>query len=86
MKNLNFPGLPRVLVVDDEEGVREGVCRILQLEGAAVDTTDNADDAFECIPERVFVRESRFGGSLEATERPLLVEVPKEAAAESADA
>ena len=25
MKNLNFPGLPRILIIDDEEGVRDGL-------------------------------------------------------------
>ena len=33
MKNISFPGLPRVLVVDDEEGVRDGLRALLQQEG-----------------------------------------------------
>jgi DNA-binding NarL/FixJ family response regulator len=35
MKNLSFPGLPRVLIVDDEDGVREGLRTMLQREGSA---------------------------------------------------
>ena len=45
MKNLNFPGLPRVLVVDDEEGIRDGLRNLLQAEGVAVDTSRSAEDA-----------------------------------------
>ncbi len=37
MKNLNFPGLPRILVIDDEEGIREGLRSMLQAEGVAVE-------------------------------------------------
>ena len=33
MKNLNFPGLPRILIIDDEEGIREGLRTLLQAEG-----------------------------------------------------
>ena len=42
MKSLNFPGLPRVLVIDDEEGIREGLRTMLQAEGVAVETATTA--------------------------------------------
>ena len=44
MKNLTFPGLPRVLVIDDEEGVREGLRALLQQEGLHVETAGSAED------------------------------------------
>ena len=44
MKNLRFPGLPRVLIVDDEEGVREGLRQMLQREGLHVETAGTAED------------------------------------------
>ena len=45
MKNLNYSGLPRVLVIDDEEGIREGLRGLLQAEGIAVETASSAEDA-----------------------------------------
>jgi FixJ family two-component response regulator len=49
MKNLSFPGLPRVLVVDDEEGVREGLRALLQREGVHVETAGSAEDGLRRI-------------------------------------
>jgi DNA-binding NtrC family response regulator len=54
MKNLNFPGLPRVLVVDDEERVRETLRRLLQAEGVAVETAEDVEDAQRRIARRCF--------------------------------
>ena len=44
MKNLSFPGLPRVLIVDDEDGVREGLRTLLQTEGLHVETAGTAEE------------------------------------------
>jgi len=44
MKNLSYSGLPRILVIDDEEGVREGLRALLQAEGLAVETAGSAED------------------------------------------
>jgi DNA-binding NtrC family response regulator len=54
MKNLSFPGLPRVLVVDDEEGVREGLRTLLQQEGLHVETAVTAEDAARRVSGRSF--------------------------------
>ncbi|MCA8956989.1 MAG: sigma-54-dependent Fis family transcriptional regulator [Planctomycetes bacterium] len=54
MKNLNFPGLPRVLVIDDEDGIREGLRALLQAEGVAVETSSNAEDAVRRIERKSF--------------------------------
>ncbi len=54
MKNLSFPGLPRVLVVDDEEGVREGLRALLQPEGLHIETAVTAEDAVRRISARGF--------------------------------
>ena len=54
MKNLNFPGLPRVLVIDDEEGVREGLRALLQTEGLHVETAAGVDDAVGRLDHRRF--------------------------------
>ena len=54
MKNLNFPGLPRVLVIDDEEPVRETLRRLLQAEGVAVETSADVEDALRRIARRGF--------------------------------
>ena len=54
MKNLNFPGLPRILVVDDEDGVREGLRQLLQDEGVAVETAGTAEDAVRRLEQRAF--------------------------------
>jgi two-component system, NtrC family, response regulator AtoC len=54
MKNLSFPGLPRVLVVDDEEGVREGLRALLQREGVHVETAGSAEDGLRRIESRSF--------------------------------
>lgn len=54
MKNLNFPGLPRVLVIDDEEGIREGLRSLLQAEGVAIETSSNVEDAVRRIEQRMF--------------------------------
>jgi two-component system response regulator HydG len=54
MKNLNFPGLPRILVVDDEEGMRESLRSILQGESVAVETADGIDSAALRLSQRAF--------------------------------
>jgi DNA-binding NtrC family response regulator len=54
MRNLNFPGLPRILVVDDEEGIREGLRALLQAEGVAVETSATAEDAIRRVQQRAF--------------------------------
>ncbi len=54
MKNLNFPGLPRVLVIDDEEGIRDGLRTLLQAEGVAIETSLTVEDAVDRIAQRTF--------------------------------
>ena len=54
MKNLSFPGLPRVLIVDDEEGVREGLRAMLQREGLHVETAGSAEDGVRRVESRSF--------------------------------
>ncbi|MCB9884178.1 MAG: sigma-54-dependent Fis family transcriptional regulator [Planctomycetes bacterium] len=54
MKNLSFPGLPRVLVVDDEEGVREGLRTMLQREGVHVETAGSAEDGVRRVEDRSY--------------------------------
>ena len=54
MKNLSFPGLPRVLIVDDEEGVREGLRTLLQQEGLHVETAGTAEDGLRRVEARAF--------------------------------
>ena len=54
MKSLNFPGLPRVLVIDDEEGIREGLRTLLQAEGVAVETATSAEDGVRRLGQKAF--------------------------------
>ena len=54
MKSLNFPGLPRVLVIDDEEGIREGLRSMLQAEGVAVETAASAEDGVRRVMQKGF--------------------------------
>ncbi|HEB53891.1 MAG TPA: sigma-54-dependent Fis family transcriptional regulator [bacterium] len=54
MKNLSFPGLPRVLIVDDEEGVREGLRSLLQHEGLHVETAGTAEEGLRRVGARAF--------------------------------
>jgi len=54
MKNLSFPGLPRVLIVDDEEGVREGLRAMLQKEGLHVESAGTAEDGARRVETRSF--------------------------------
>src|SRR5262245_30730039 len=54
MKNLSFPGLPRVLIVDDEEGVREGLRTLLQREGLHVETAGTAEEGVRRVEDRAF--------------------------------
>jgi DNA-binding NtrC family response regulator len=54
MKNLNFPGLPRILVIDDEEGIREGLRTLLQAEGVCVETSSSAEDAVRRLEQKPF--------------------------------
>jgi DNA-binding NtrC family response regulator len=54
MKNLSFPGLPRVLIVDDEDGVREGLRSMLQHEGLHVETAGTAEEGARRTAQRSF--------------------------------
>jgi DNA-binding NtrC family response regulator len=54
MKNLSFPGLPRVLVVDDEEGVREGLRALLQKEGVHVEVAGSAEEGVRRLDQRAY--------------------------------
>ena len=54
MKNLNFPGLPRVLVIDDEDGIRDGLRTLLQAEGVAIEAAATIEDAVERIAQKKF--------------------------------
>jgi DNA-binding NtrC family response regulator len=54
MKNLNFPGLPRVLVIDDEDGIRDGLRTLLQAEGVALETSSTAEDAVRRVGQTAF--------------------------------
>lgn len=54
MKNLSFSGLPRVLIVDDEDGVREGLRTLLQTEGLHVETAGTAEDGLRRVSARCF--------------------------------
>lgn len=54
MKNLSFSGLPRVLIIDDEEGVREGLRALLQKEGLHVETAATAEDGCRRAAHRGF--------------------------------
>ncbi len=54
MKNLSFSGLPRVLIVDDEDGVREGLRTLLQHEGLHVETAGTAEEGLRRVGARCF--------------------------------
>ena len=54
MKNFNFPGLPRILIIDDEEGVRDGLRTLLQAEGVGVDTAPTAEDGVRHLEHKPF--------------------------------
>ncbi len=54
MKNFNFPGLPRILIIDDEEGVRDGLRTLLQGEGVGVDTAPTAEDGVRHLEHKPF--------------------------------
>ena len=54
MKNLNFPGLPRILIIDDEEGVRDGLKTLLQVEGVAVETAATAEEGVRRLQQKPF--------------------------------
>jgi DNA-binding NtrC family response regulator len=54
MKNLNFPGLPRVMVIDDEEGMRDGLRALLQAEGVAIETSSKIEDAVARAENKAF--------------------------------
>jgi DNA-binding NtrC family response regulator len=54
MKNFNFPGLPRILIIDDEEGVRDGLRTLLQVEGVGVDTAPTAEDGVRHLEHKPF--------------------------------
>ena len=54
MKNLSFPGLPRVLIVDDEDVVREGLRTLLQHEGLHVETAGTAEEGMRRASGRSF--------------------------------
>ena len=46
MKNLSFPGLPRVLIVDDEPRVRDGLSAQLRQEGMYVESVGDLAEVF----------------------------------------
>ncbi|MEO0479389.1 MAG: sigma-54 dependent transcriptional regulator [Planctomycetota bacterium] len=54
MDNSSFPGFSRVLVVDDEEGIRDGLRAFLQAEGVAVETVASAESAQQRLNEKSF--------------------------------
>ncbi|MFN6192233.1 MAG: sigma-54-dependent transcriptional regulator [Planctomycetota bacterium] len=54
MKNLSFPGLPRVLVVDDEDGVRDGLRALLQKEGVHVEVAGSAEEGVRRLDQRAY--------------------------------
>ena len=54
MKNLNFPGLPRILIIDDEEGIRDGLRALLQVEGVAVETAATAEEGVRRLEQKPF--------------------------------
>ncbi|MCA8974170.1 MAG: sigma-54-dependent Fis family transcriptional regulator [Planctomycetes bacterium] len=54
MKNLSFPGLPRVLIVDDEDGVREGLRSMLQREGLHIETAGTAEEGVRRVEQKSF--------------------------------
>ncbi len=54
MKNLSFPGLPRVLIVDDEASVREGLRTLLEHEGLHVETAGTVDEGLHRVSGRCF--------------------------------
>lgn len=54
MKNLNFPGLPRVLIVDSEESIRESLRSILHAEGIAVETATTVEDGVRRVGQKGF--------------------------------
>jgi len=54
MKNLNYPGLPRILVIDDEDGIREGLRTLLQAEGVSVETSKSAEDGIQRVKQKNF--------------------------------
>ncbi len=54
MKNLSFPGLPHILVVDAEEAVRNSLSALLKGEGLAVDTCATMAHATQAMSERCY--------------------------------
>ena len=50
--NILDPGLEQILVIDDEDAVREGLQLILEGEGYHVQASVNAFDAIEIIREK----------------------------------
>jgi DNA-binding NtrC family response regulator len=54
MKNLSFPGLPRVLIVDDEPRVRDGLSAQLRQEGMYVESVGDLAEAQRRIDARGF--------------------------------
>ena len=54
MRNLNFPGLPRILVVDRDVNVRDPLRELLQNEGLAVETSENAEEAQRRLQHKAF--------------------------------
>ena len=45
-------GGPRIVVIDDDPEVRDGVARLLSLSGGEVLTAPRADEALTLLPER----------------------------------
>ena len=44
----------KVLVVDDEEGMREGMRRVLKKSGLQVDTAENGEEALDCLKKEIY--------------------------------
>ena len=44
----------KVLVVDDEEGMREGIRRVLKKRGLQVDTAENGEEALDCLKKEIY--------------------------------
>lgn len=45
---------PKILVVDDEKGLRIGVQRLLEMEGFEVDTAENGTDGIKLGTEKEY--------------------------------
>lgn len=65
MNNLHYPGFPSILVVDDEECMRERLSSLFQAEGLAVGAVGSIEEACSrqrCSPADVILLDSNIGG------------------------